>query len=560
MFGSSGRTSLIARLPLVACLSIAVTSCVSAHGGPARDVTEAAAPIVAAAPATYRPADADVPAAAANAQVRATFEHALAPAAKGLAHDPALDTVAAVVAAMVSRDRQTPSQALIQWLFWRAGAVVQPSRVVIMTTAGTDDLDFQTADYAGKVQASVYPESFGLARATSGRPAQVIVFASRPLTVDPIPKSYAPGATITLRVTPTDAFTELRLLSDDDAGGVATDAMTYAADGSYSVTRKAPTKPGRYFLEVTGLDPRALQAVPENPWRRSLFWVPIYIGVPEPVAPDDALRGPHAADATDAASWAARILDGYNAARSRGGKPPIATDGRLASQATERSVVFARSGREPPPDAVLADKLAAAGFPPRDYDEHHARVDTVADYVYLRLLQPSVKRRLLADVAPVIGLGLTPNAPNGLSVKDQADYTLVEEIVEPAARLDPAKDPARVIAALDAQGAAEGRPPLKHDPDVAKVVQGFADEVCAGAKSANKMKPLVDKARGVGEKYHTWGNPIWRAGYDFGRWQETSLLARSKEPAQVYAEVGLCQGNLPGKPGGSYVVVLPYGP
>jgi hypothetical protein len=74
------------------------------------------------------------------------------------------------------------------------------------------------------------------------------------------------------------------------------------------------------------------------------------------------------------------------------------------------------------------------------------------------------------------------------------------------------------------------------------------------------MKLLVDKARGIGEKYKTWGTPVWRAGYDFTRWQETSVLAKAKDAPLPYAEAGVCQGNLAGKPGGSYVVVIQYGP
>jgi hypothetical protein len=74
------------------------------------------------------------------------------------------------------------------------------------------------------------------------------------------------------------------------------------------------------------------------------------------------------------------------------------------------------------------------------------------------------------------------------------------------------------------------------------------------------MKPLVDKARGIGEKFHTWGTPIWRAGYDYTRWQDQSLLAKGREPGVTHAEVGICQGDLPGKPGGSYAVAIAYGP
>ncbi len=278
-------------------------------------------------------------------------------------------------------------------------------------------------------------------------------------------------------------------------------------------------------MEVTGTDPRTAQATPENPWRRTLLWVPIYVGVPEPAAPDDVLRAP-SANPADATTWAARILDAYDEARAKAGKPRIARDGRLTALAQERSGVVARAGREPPPDAVLADKLAAAGFPPHDFDEVETRVDAVADYVHQRLLEPSVRRRLLGANALAVGLGLAPNAPNA---KGEVDYTLVEDDVEPVSAFDAAKDRAAVRAALDAQQKAEGRAPFLHDED-------------------------------VGDKYHQWGTPVWRAGYDFARWADTSLLARSKEAPLPYAEVGLCQGELPGKPGGSYVVVIQYGP
>ena len=551
----STATPTLARFLLVASTGIA--SCGAPRVGPARDVSQEAAPLLANAPAMYGPDAAQVPAATQHARVRSTFETVLLPAAKAtLAHEPALDTVAAVVAEITATDRQAPSQALVEWLCWRAGAVSRFARVVVMTTPGTDDLDLQTADFGGKVQASVYPEAFGIARSSHGKPVQAIVFARRPLSVDPFPKTYAPGAPLTIKVKPNDAFTELQLQADDESGGVASDKMAYAADGSYAVTRNAPAKPGRYFIEVTGLDPRTSQTMPENPWRRTLLWVPIYVGVPEPAAPDEALRAP-ATNPGDATTWAARIADGYDAARVKAGKQPLVRDGRLTALVQERSALVARAGREPPPDVVLADKLAASGFPPHDYDELHGRVDSVSDYVHLRLLRPSVRRRVLGADALVVGLGLTAGAPNA---KGEVDYTIVEDQVDPVPRFDPAKDRAKVYAALDAPQTADGRPAFKHDEDVAKAVQGFADEVCQGAKRANQMKPLVDKARGIGEKFHQWGTPVWRMGYDYTRWQETSLFAKSKEPVLAFAEVGICQGDLPGKPGASYVVAVQFSP
>jgi hypothetical protein len=332
--------------------------------------------------------------------------------------------------------------------------------------------------------------------------------------------------------------------------------MKANGDGTFAFAGKAPAQPGRYFVEITGLDPRTTAAMPENPWRRSLFWVPVYVGVPEPAAPDAFLRAPQPNPA-DVTQWPARVVEGYNEARVKAGKKPIATDGRLASLVHERSDLVARAGREPPPDVVLADKLAASGNPPHDYDTAQARVDAVSDYVGLRLLEPATRRRLLSSDTLVVGVGLTPY-PAG--PKGDVDYALVEDVVEPVVRLDPAKDRGLVSAALDALATAEGRPAYKHDDDVAKVVQQFADEVCRGDKRANQMKPLVDKARGVGDKYKQWNTPVWRMGYDYTRWEASSILAKGKEPPLAYAEVGLCQGDLPGKPGASYVVVIQYAP
>jgi hypothetical protein len=489
--------------------------------------------------------------------VRATFENAVPAAARAsLRHEPALDLVARVIADMQSAEQQPPSQALLEWLFWRAGAVSRPARVETMVAQGVDDLDLQTTDHAGRLQASVYPESFGLARSSRGRPVQVVVMGRHPLDVEALSKTYAPGAPITLKVRPLDTFNELALAADDEGGGVAGERLAAGADGAFTVTRKAPARPGRYFLEITGLDARTLSQMPENPWRRTLFWVPVYVGVPEATAPDDFIRLP-APSPPDPATWGAKIAEGYNEARAKAGKQPLALDGRLTTLARERSALVARAGREPPPDVVLADKLAASGYPPHDYDEHQAVIDSVSDYVHLRLLVPSVRRRLTSSESLVVGLGLTPREPNA---RGEAPVILIEDDVDPVARMDPARDRPRVYAALDALAVAEGRAPYKHDEDVAKVVQGFVDEVCAGQKRPNQMKPLVDKARGVGDKFKSWGTPVWRAGYDYTRWEETSVFAKAKEAPLPYAEAAVCQGDLPGKPGGSYVVVIQYGP
>ena len=541
--------------PRVALIALAALSaCAAPRLGPVRAITSHAGALLVGAPGTIAPAAEKIAESPGAARVRATFEGALPAAAKGsLRHEPALDLVARVAADMVSAERQPPSVALTEWLFWRAGAVSRPSRLEIMIAEGVDDLDLQLADLAGRAQASVYPESFGVARSSRRRGAQVVVFGRRLLDLGPLKKSHAPGAAITLKAKPLDAFGDLTLLADDADGGVIEERMARAEGGVFTTTHKAPDKPGRYFLEIIGHDARTQASTPENPWRRTLFLAPIYVGVPEPAQPDAFIGAPAG---VDPASFAAQIQGGYNAARARAGKKPIATDGRLSTLAQERANNVARAGREPPPDVVLADKIAAAGSPPHDYDATEVRVDAGSDHVGLRLLAPSSRRRILAPDALLVGLGVAPRAASAAGLRET---TLVEYLVEPVARLDPIKDRQKVLDALDAQAKAEGRAAYEHDEDVAKVVQQFASEVCRGQARQNQMKLLVDKARGVGEKFKRWSTPVWRAGYDFARWQEASVLAKAKEAPLSHAEVGLCQGDMPGKPGGSYVVVIQYG-
>lgn len=555
---------LFRTIAIAASLTLCMTSCAGPRTAPVREVTSAAASLLASAPSVVGPDASKVPSTPADERVRATFEGAMPPAAKAtLKHEPALDLVARVAADMVSSERQPPSAAITEWLFWRAGATSRFSRLAVMVSEGVDDLDLQTADHAGRLQASVYPEAFGIARSSRGRAAQVIVYGRRLVDVDPMPKSYAPGAPITLRARPLDAFAELSLLADEGGDAVAEERMAPADGGAFTITRAAPKTPGRYFLEITGLDARTLASTPENPWRRTLFLAPIYVGVPESREPDAFMiePGPVVSDAT---SWAGKVVDGYNAARRKAGKSPVASDGRLSTLAQERVNLVAKAGREPPPDVVLADKIAASGFPPHDYDTVDTRIDAPRDYVGLRMLVPSARRRVLGAEVLLVGLGLAPRStlppPPDAAARGALEQALIEVVVEPVARMTVDKDRGKVLDALDARAKAEGRAPYKHDEDVAKAVQQFAVDVCRGAVRPNQMKLLVDKARGVGEKYKQWGTPVWRAGYDYARWQEASVLAKTKEPPLAYAEAGLCQGDMPGKPGGSYVVVIQYAP
>src|SRR5580692_10773441 len=138
------------RLALAALVasSFSAASCGPPRIGPARSVFEKTGALLASVPPVYGPEAGKVPVVAEQARIRTAFENALLPAAKAtLTHEPALSTVAAVVVDMVAGEQQAPSQALVQWVAWRAGALSRIARVEVLTTTGADDLDLQSADF-----------------------------------------------------------------------------------------------------------------------------------------------------------------------------------------------------------------------------------------------------------------------------------------------------------------------------------------------------------------------------------------------------------------------------
>jgi hypothetical protein len=157
--------------------------------------------------------------------------------------------------------------------------------------------------------------------------------------------------------------------------------ITPREDGSFVVSSTAPVAPGRYFIEIVG----------PGPARNTLLWVPIYVGVPEPVAPDAFIREPP--PAPDLAGWQAWVAAALSAERAKLGKPPVEIDPRLTALAQERVSMFAA---DPAPISVdrlaFAARLGSAGFAPGELSETVVTL-TATDAVMLELLRPSTRQR-----------------------------------------------------------------------------------------------------------------------------------------------------------------------
>lgn len=415
-------------LSSVALLALAA-ACSTGVKGPVRELPTDARALLVKAPEMYAAPDpGSMP--AESAHLRATFEDALAPEVRSMVrHDPALDLAAAIVAETFGDEQEKPTRALTQWLFWKCGSTSLYSHTRTSWAFGgsqvQETLDNDAIKFARSTK-PIFPTSYGVARFTQGKKtSQAVVFGRAPLEVSTFQKSYAPAAPIALRIRPLDASTEFVLFLDNGEGEVTREPMQRRDDGSFFISRPVPSRPGRYFIEIRALGPQALAADPLYPWEHTLLWAPIYVGVPEPLLPDEALRNPPSSPA-DPLAWPGWIAFQYNAERARHGNPPLSLDPRLVTMARERSAAAVAVDHELPRDRQLRQKLTAAGFPPERYYESHVSVETASDYVYMQMLLPSARMRLALTKRLTLGIGIAahPASSNGRTSYEEVEYAL----------------------------------------------------------------------------------------------------------------------------------------
>jgi hypothetical protein len=384
-----------------------------------RQLSERANARLAQAPTVYAPV---VPGAVVTGEtgaLLAAFDASLDPQGTAwLVHDPALDLAAAVDAENFSDQGLGIDNPLMHWLFWRSGSTALYasrrggySRAGRSTRAGTAQpidhafLRYWVLQAAQLVNTNARgPLGYGLARFSEGRvTSQLILFGWTPFEVASFPKSYAPGAPLTITLKPRRPMSEISFLLDRGAA-IDERPITPREDGSFVVSSTAPAAPGRYFIEI--LDPA--------PARRTQLWVPIYVGVPEPVAPDAFIREPPAGP-PDLGGWQAWVAAAIDAERAKLGKLPVEIDPRLTALAQERVPMFAADRRPAPAAGELSETVVRL---------------TATDAVMLELLRPSTRQRWVFGHRVRLGVSA---APRPVKENEAPSYSLVvEAAVSPA--------------------------------------------------------------------------------------------------------------------------------
>lgn len=553
----SGTLSLLARLaaPLLSIVLV-LTACGGAPPpkAPVRELSAPATSLLAQAPSSYgSPSPIALPEDQGSAAVQAAFASMVRGAA---AHEPALDLVAAVVGKTYAEAEELPADALLQWLYWKCGATSHPGPVNVLVAPADAEPYFQ--EHLRQLAAAIPRSSgasfsFGVARvAVMGYVAQAIALGVKPVELDPLAKSQAPSAKVPLRIRPKKAYADLQLFVDQGGPDVLALPMRQEADGSYVAEAPLPAAPGRYFVEIVGVDLPPDGDV-EKGWRVSLLWLPLHAGVAEPAAPDEFIRRPKK-NHPNPATWSIQILNAYNDARSRLGRPPLAFEEHANVLAQERSDDLAGLSGLPEPERGLNGKLASAGVPVRNFYGYVDQIEYVSEYITLRLLRPAARYALFDARMTTFSLGLSRRrvAP-GIGL-----YTSVEYVFEQI-RVDPPKERDRILTELDANELAGGGKAFTRSAPLTAAAQGIVDEVCRGGPKPTDAQKVFARAAGLDPALRRRTAVPW-LGYDLSKEEIARIHEKVKGGGFTHAGVGVCQGTVDGHNGVVTVMALFAGP
>lgn len=468
-------------------------------------------------------------------------------------HEPALDLVAAVLGRTFADEGQSPVYSLTQWIYWKCGAVSVPGPANVLGVGPGLEGAFEQhlAEVAGNLPRELGPLSYGLVRiAATGGTVQAIAIGFRALDLAPISKQQPPGGALALDAKVLGGFKDPVVYFETESADPAEVPMT-VTEGRATATLQLPSKPGRYFLQIKGTEPPRAEGA--EPWNKSLFWAPVYVGVAEPPAADEFIRKPPK-NHPDRSSWAVQIQTAYNAERQKLGRAPLAFQQEASLIAQSDSDARAAVTGDPPPDNTIAQRLADAGLPPRDFMHSAGWMEYVAEYTQMRLLQPWVRFRVLRPNLSLLALGISQRP----SLYGHTSFTVAEYAFEPV-RVDPPKERERILAEIESIETKASRKPPERDEKLSADAQRLAEVVCGGGKQPATGEELWAqvKTRAPDLRHRMASSG---PSYDISKDDIADIAKPVTQGAYTKMGVGVCQGKVEGRANVSYMMLLLMGP
>ncbi|MBI5527938.1 MAG: hypothetical protein HY897_16530 [Deltaproteobacteria bacterium] len=146
-----------------------------------------------------------------------------------------------------------------------------------------------------------------------------MVVATCPDELKGLKKRYAPGETIRFSGSFPVPVDRAVVLMSGDSPGVESEAVAIRQSGAFEVSLDAPRDPGVHHIQVQYK--KAEESGKTQEWK-TLFDVPVYVGVPEPEEPEAFVSNP-TPNPDDMETWSDALLAIYNRERTKFGIPRL---------------------------------------------------------------------------------------------------------------------------------------------------------------------------------------------------------------------------------------------
>lgn len=416
-----------------------------------------------------------------------------------LRHEPRLESVAAAVGELTSKNGVLPANAVLQWLVWRAGVIGAPLHTRVRTFTGPlePQVDAELTTWADELsRETARPVAFALARFDGAPGGLALVTADDEVSLEPVKRAVAAGERLELRGAVTATGEELEVLIEDDDSHVRAEEVPVDANGGFSVKVAAPAKSGVRFVELVRRLPDGETRVSH---RRPIALFPLAVDVAFPSEPPSWVQAPKA-DPPRRDQWSEQLMAAYAEQRAALGLSVPATDARLEPLAARLAGIRGVSGMQG--DENLAELLLSQGLVSREAWARFSTADTLDELVHETLQRPSWRRVFLSEAPVAVAPVLSQHEGRVLAWE-------VVAVLMP--KLDAVVEATRLRDAL-----MKRREGLTRSTAVEAVLQPVVDAACRDDADEVDLRAVAKTLQEQGVRGKLMGNAVQRASVNDG--------------------------------------------
>lgn len=413
-----------------------------------------------------------------------------------LRYDRALARAAQSLAEIEAGSDVPLTGGLTDFVLNRAGVVAPAVRRFLYFSSQRDEAGFleHVAAVLGRDEPDGSDRLVGVGHAEGSRDPRfrhtfIILLATPRVSLESLPRSAAPGATLVVDGRLLGGLREPRVLYLLPGGAVETVPVETRGRSGFRGMLTLPEAPGEMWLEVLGDGDR-------GPEVAALF--PVHVGQP---APDryDGVAPPEEGAMGSPEALSNLLFELVNLDRARFGLPPLERDPAL-DRVAERHALDMRDNdfvaHVSPQSGSVADRARAARYAHLALGENVARDESV--YSAQEALMRSLGHRENILNARFTHLGV------GVAIEERLSggraLSIVQNFAVPARREDPAQVAARIRDQINRVRVARGHSPLERQSGLEQAARAaLSDLWTPDSVAAAARKALEDDRPAVGD-------------------------------------------------------------